>query len=808
MRTTLARGVAALRLATRFATLSHLPCVVLATLAAGAATARADDSTVSPALPASTATQSLAPVEVTANVTATQSVADKYQLPVTTESITAEKAAQTINAMNTEDTLKYLPSVLVRKRYIGDTQAPMSTRTTGINASARSLVMVDGVTLSALINNNNANGSPQWFMVQPQEIDRVDVMYGPFSAAYPGNSYGAVTAITTRMPQSFEASVDTQYASQHFSKYGTDDTYSSQQYSATLGDRVGKFSWWLSANHLDSFSQPITFGTIAQSSTPAGAALPVVTGGYADKNRTGGPIQVIGARDFVHTIQDSAKLKLAYDFTPALTATYMLGYWRNDAKSTAKSYLRTQSGDPYYGAASGNVNLGDYAYSASAIAGQYSSSNVEQEHLMQSLTLKTDTRGPFDWEFVGSNFQYLQDRSRLSTGLYPDAKDGGPGRVTDMDGTGWSTLDLKGFFRPEGIARAHSLSFGAHYDTYKLVSPTYNSTDWISREDGALFSDSRGKTDTKALWLQDVWSLTSSVQATLGGRYEMWRAYDGFNYSSSNGKGFPIDQPGVSKNGFSPKASLLWQTTDQWSIRGSYGRALRFPTVGELYQSVQTGSTFTQANPFLKPEDVQSAEIAIERNTEKSKLRLSLFQEYVSDALISQTSNIAGIGAPVSFTQNVDKTRQRGIELAGQQDDALIKGLRLSGNVTYVDARILENGSYVPTAPGATSVGKRTPYVPEWRATLAATYQPDNQWAYTVAGRYSGKMYATVDNTDTHSNTFQGFDSFLVLDARVHYDFEKHWSIAVGVDNLTNRKYFLYHPFPQRTIYAELKYQL
>ncbi|MGT2490948.1 hypothetical protein ACU4GD_11495 [Cupriavidus basilensis] len=47
--------------------------------------------------------------------------------------------------------------------------------------------------LSTLINNNNGNGSPQWFMVVPQQVDRIDVMYGPFSAAYPGNSYGAVT---------------------------------------------------------------------------------------------------------------------------------------------------------------------------------------------------------------------------------------------------------------------------------------------------------------------------------------------------------------------------------------------------------------------------------------------------------------------------------------------------------------------------------------------------------------------------------------------------------------------------------------
>ena len=29
---------------------------------------------------------------------------------------------------------------------------------------------------------------------------------------------------------------------------------------------------------------------------------------------------------------------------------------------------------------------------------------------------------------------------------------------------------------------------------------------------------------------------------------------------------------------------------------------------------------------------------------------------------------------------------------------------------------------------------------------------------------------------------------------------------VVGVDNLNNRKYFLFHPFPQRTVSAELRH--
>jgi iron complex outermembrane receptor protein len=738
-------------------------------------------------------------------VEATRSVAEQNQLPATTASITAAQIAATVNAMNVEDTLKYLPSVLIRKRFIGDTNAPMATRTTGINAGARSLIYTDGILLSTLINNNNGNGSPQWFMVAPEEIERVDVMYGPFSAMYPGNSYGAVTEITTRMPKKFEASAKVSTASQNFNYYGKSDRYPASQVNINLGNRNGDLSWWFSANHLDSFSQPVTYLTLPASGTAAGGA-PVVNGAIADRNRTGGAIQVLGAGNLTHTMQDTAKIKLAYDFSPSLTAAYTLGFWQNKANANAQTYLSDAAGAAYYGGA-GNVNIGGNAYNAATIAGLFSSNTVEQEHWMQSLSLRTKNQGPWNWEAVATNFYYGKDLTRTSTGAYPAAQRSGPGTISDASGTGWSTLDLKGAWRNNGAASIHSVRFGAHVDQYTLKNPGYSTADWVAGGNGAPISDSRGKTRTEALWAQDAWRWTPDIVATIGGRFESWRAFDGFNLSSSGGSAFAVNQPGVTAAGFSPKLSVAWQATDLWSVTGSFGKALRFPTVGELYQNLQSGPTFLQANPFLKPERVLSGELALERNSEAGKLRVSLFEEHVSDALIAQTSTIPGVAAPISFTQNVDSTRQRGVELVAQRNDALIKGLELTGSVTYVSAVITGNSSYVPTIPGATSVGKRTPYVPTWRATAVATYRPDDRWALSLAGRYSGRMYATVDNTDSNTSTYQGFDAYVVADTRVSYRIDKNWSAAAGIDNIGNRQYFLFHPFPERTVFAELKYQ-
>ncbi len=251
------------------------------------------------------------PATQTVVISGTKENVKKPVSPATVESVDAESLTDTTNVMNVEDALKYFPSVLVRKRFTGDTQEPLASRTTGINASARTLIFADGVLLSTLVNNNNGNGSPQWFMVSPEEIESIDVMYGPYSAAFAGNSYGAVAQINTRMPGKFEATVNVNLATQQVALYGTHDHAKAGELNATLGNRSDAFSWFISANHLDSTSQPITFGTLTKSTTAASPANPVISGAYADFNRTGGAIQVIGGSNFTHTIQDTAKTKIA-----------------------------------------------------------------------------------------------------------------------------------------------------------------------------------------------------------------------------------------------------------------------------------------------------------------------------------------------------------------------------------------------------------------------------------------------------------------------------------------------------------------
>jgi iron complex outermembrane receptor protein len=733
------------------------------------------------------------------NVRAVPSPAQKVQTPASTESVTAAQINDTANVVNTEDAFRYLPNILIRKRHIGDTQAPMTTRTSGVGASARSLIYVDGMLVSAPIANDNNNGGPKWGMVNPEEIERIDIMYGPFSAAYAGNSIGAVAEITTRMPERFEANAKATGSWQNFNLYGTSQTYRSSQFSALLGNKVGDFSFWLGANHLDSYGQPLTYVTVPRFSSATGTR---VSGAVPDANRNGGAIFVLGEGGIEHNLQDNFKFKAAYDFSPSWRLTYTGGVFQNNTTGRINTYLANAAGTPFYG--NGTViNQGGFSSANAALNGTATVANTafdsgmykfNELHSMHNLSLKSNMRGNWDWEVTATRYNYDESLKRTPSGALPAAFSGGVGTLQDMKGTGWGGVDARGFWRPQGAGGAHSVSFGYHYDRAILSQATWNTGDWIGGTPTTLSADSRGKTETQALWMQDVWKFAPGWRATVGGRAEQWRAYDGRNLAGA----VNAIQPGLSASTFSPKGSVAWDIASQWVVSASYGQAYRFPTVTELYRSVTVSGVTSIPNPNLKPENAMTGELAIERALPDGRVRLSLFQEDVRNALISQSTVVPG--GTTNVVNNVDMTRSRGVEVVYNQDNVFIRGLEMTGSLTYVDARIASDALY------QTAVGKLVPQVPTWRATAVVTYRPSEKIAATLAARYQGRMYGSIENWDGYGHTYQGFEGFFVADARIRYKMDRNWTAALGVDNLNNNKYFLFHPFPQRTVTAELKY--
>ncbi|HEY1151138.1 MAG TPA: TonB-dependent receptor [Pseudoduganella sp.] len=678
------------------------------------------------------------------------------QIPTTIEGITGAQIEDRINAVDSEDALKYLPSLNVRKRYPGDyDHAVLASRASGTGNSARSLVYADGILLSNLLGNG-ATFTPRWGLVTPEEIERVDVLYGPFSAAYAGNSVGAVVDYQTRMPGKLEAHMKLSAFTQGFEQYASDSRHYGRNGSASLGNRNGALSWWVDVSRLDSDGQPLAFVTKLASAGVSGAAGVPVTGAVADRNPSNKDWFILGSTNQINTKQDHAKVKLAYDLSPTLRASYTLGWWQNDATRNVESYLRDAAGNPVY---KGDVNINGKRFTIAP--SDFATSKGDLEHIMQGLSLKTHGRGSFDWEVAASKYDYVRDVVNQG------------GIVTDLEGSGWNTLALKGSWRP---GAGHALDFGVQRDTAKLRS----------RVGGTVFN---GSTRLEALYAQDTWRISEAWKAMLGLRAERWTAFDG------KLSGVPFGER--SENSASPKAALSWRANELWILKGSAGRAVRNPTAAELFQGSVADGKIINNDPNLRAEKSWTSELTAERLTAKGSLRATVFRETTRDALYSQP-----LTPTVSTVQNVGKIRTTGLELSQQEDEVLVHGLSVSSSLTYADSKIVRNDR-LPA-----SVGKRQPRVPDWRATFLASYHVGQHWTTSLGARYSGRQYGMLDNSDPNGFSYTGVSDYFVVDARVRYRFDRNWSASIGVDNLNNRKYWAFHPYTQRTVSAELKYDL
>ena len=709
------------------------------------------------------------------------------RIPTTIEGVTGEEIAAHINARDSEDALKYFPSLNVRKRYIGDfDHAVLASRASGTNNSARSLVFADGILLSNLLGNG-ATYTPRWGQVSPWEIERVDVLYGPFSAAYSGNSAGAVVDYVTRMPESREAHVMLATFTQQFDLYHTSGRFSGWQANAAVGDRTGALSWWLSFDHLDSDGQPMVFATrLLSAGTPGTAGTPV-TGAVAGRNPRDQDWLTLGTSSQARTMQDHAKVKLAWDFSPAVRASYTFGWWANDVTRDAATYLHDAQGNAVY---SGTINTGGRSYILSPA--DFTPTLADLAHAMHGISIRSDWNGAWDLSLSASTYDYARDTTRSATTALPAAATGGAGRIASQDGTGWSQFAAQGVWRPGVDRMSHQVDFGAQADMYRLRTRVDNTSDWQHGAPESRFSEFRGETQLLSLFAQDSWTVNESWRATLGLRWEHWSANDG----SLSNAGVTREFDARSEDWLSPKFALAWRFAPEWELRASLGRAVRMPTVAELFQGSISADVIVNNDPDLKPERSWTGELSAQRDLAPGRWRATAFFEDTADALYSQTN--VTVTPNVTSIQNVDRIRTWGLELAIDVPDLPVEGLGLTGSVTWAHSRIAANDNF------PASVGKWQPRVPDWRATLLATWQASERWSVTLGGRYSGRQYNTLDNSDTNGFAFTGTSSFLVFDTRVRAKIGDYWTVSAGVDNIGNETYWAFHAYTQRTFAAEI----
>jgi outer membrane receptor protein involved in Fe transport len=303
---------------------------------------------------------------------------------------------------------------------------------------------MDGYLLSNFLGRFDA---PRWNMIAPEEMRRVEVLYGPFSALYPGNSIGTTIAITTSRPTRFEGSVRVAMQDQSFDQYGSKDHYRNYQGSALIGDRLASGLWYkLMVNHQDSTSQPMGYYTATANAAgvfapPAvGGAVTPVTGIRYDTGPFGARRAIFGANAGAidHTRQNTVKATFGYDINRGVSAEGFVAWWNNESVTRNQSFMRDAAGNAVW---SGRVGDGANVFLIPVAA--FAPTTRDERHVQTGVTVKTRYGNGWNGSVSASAYRILEDVQRNAGGADPFAAGGGAGNAVLRDGSGFNSLDLR-----------------------------------------------------------------------------------------------------------------------------------------------------------------------------------------------------------------------------------------------------------------------------------------------------------------------------------------------------------------------------
>ncbi len=708
-----------------------------------------------------------------------------YKVPATSVD-TAEMDA--INLSTIEDAIAYQPSLSVRRRYIGDANGSLGIRGSNVFQTARTLVYADNLPLHYHLQTR-WSGAPRWSLIAPNEVESIDIIYGPFSAAYPGNAMGGVVQVHTRVPDQRRVELEGAIFSQDYKRLSTDEHYNGGRWSASYEDKLGHLTLLAFYNHLENESQPMDqyfAQPLATNDENVPQSPTSVEGGLQGVDNHERPVFYYGDSGPDKSVGDLFKLKTGYEWQRVQLTSTIAYEERSSDTSRRNNFLHASNGAPFWG---GLAEADGHAYTIRG--SNFAEQEQERNSLLLGLGLQVELASEWTLDLDLSRFDLLKDSSVRSSLNPADPAFTGTGRATEYDDTGWTTVDIKASTDALAASETMGLSVGLHHSHYQMAINSFDIDNWNgSRNKTSAIGSSGGETITQAVFAQYAWQLTPYWDLTLGGRYEHWQAQNGYLDGQQH--------PDRSASGFSPKFSLGYAPDSVWQLRYSLARALRFPLVEELYHNENRADVVQQANAQLAPEDGIHHNLMAEMALAQGFLRLNIFKETIEDTIFDQLGIVNG--TEISTFLGIDEVDTQGAEFIVDQPAIWQTPVDLRFNVSYLDSEITKN-----TVNPAIE-GKELPRLPRWQANILLTYKPSHTVALSSGLRYASNSFAELDNTDTATQTFGALDSYLFLNLKADWQVNPHLKFAVGADNVTNTVAYVHHPWPSRTLYLETNY--
>jgi iron complex outermembrane receptor protein len=702
-------------------------------------------------------------------VTATKTPRNPDDVPASITVITS-KDIERQNIQDADEALAQVPGAAQRRSRFADTIATVILR--GFPSSPRTLVLYDGQAFQT-----GSSRSVRYGAMPVEEIERIEVVRGPFSALYGGNAMGGVINFITKTPQKLEAT-------ERFG-YATYDTFTNY---VGFGDRLwDKLSFKFSWTYQNTAGYPSNQVT---KSASTGAAATRVRSWIPSHTTTGGTTYIIGDTGDNSFWNSCLNAKVRWDIAPGhrvdLTVLQNWSYWDYSKYHTYLSNVAT--GQPVNQGTVGlentnlrfsNLRVGNFL---SGPGVEYMACyNLASEHqLSKNTTLKLR---------AGLLNQPYGDSITPGTSA-ATSQAGGPGTIQATHSNNW-TGEAQLI---QAIGAKQTLTGGVAVNVDTGGSKISNLASWRDFSSKLnVVTQYGGQTTNWGFYAQDEIFWHPMFSTVLGARLDWWTNFNGLSQSGAN---LPKEHlPGRQQVSFNPKVALLFRPWNWMTWRASAGTTFRPPTITELYLSKTYASGMVyQANPALKPETAVSWEVGTTLKPFKGNVvTATFFDNYVSD-MIYRYQDPSNPGSNIWLINNAAEARIFGVEVEVTQK--LFSWLQVFANTTILNARITKSEN------DPNMVGKKLTYVPRQQYNFGLNA---NYWIFNgnLTGRYVSKLPTTSNNSDCYNGVKGSYDPYFTLDAKLIVKPVKRFSMSFSVNNIMNREYYSYYLTPGRTFWLE-----
>ncbi len=253
-------------------------------------------------------------------VTATRTEKDLSSAPGSF-SVVGKKEIASRNIKSLDEALNSTVGVFNDSKGKGLMGTTTSVSMRGLSSDKRALFLLDGITPL----NDGYDGSVSYQLQSVENIERIEVVKGPFSSLYGGNAMAGVVNIITRMPEKRELTVKTGYGSSFERGEGLDDL---SKFYVSYGDRLNE-----RLSLLASYGTKATNGYATalnvQTDDPAAEGI---SGALPTASTSGAKRHLIGDSGDNTWEDDQLTLKAKYDVSRSTKLNF--GYMRRAPTTT------------------------------------------------------------------------------------------------------------------------------------------------------------------------------------------------------------------------------------------------------------------------------------------------------------------------------------------------------------------------------------------------------------------------------------------------------------------------------------------